>query len=180
MFISGLQVSVLAQNDGPYEHFIFWDEDNDLEWVDFDGLAERYSDHGAYSFTGFMTEYRYSNGKHYALVRTYFDQELSWTKTWTNLLLRHEQGHFDIAEITAREFRAEVQQRMENRNMNATIFDSLRAEAIKKLNERQKEYDYSTDYSLDFQAQEKWDHKIEQRLQSLSQYIEPVITVEVR
>ena len=89
-----------------------------------------------------------------------------------NLLL-HEQGHFDLAEIYAREIRHDILTiRSKVNRDNYKMLDSIHHLWDSKLLKEQIKYDKETDYSRDTLRQSEWMVEIKSRLQKLSRYKE--------
>jgi predicted secreted Zn-dependent protease len=80
-------------------------------------------------------------------------------------VLKHEQGHFDIAEIFARKlFRQMTEYRYNNRTYKedlTAIYDNIVAEKAKM----QGDYDRETNHSLNRYKQNEWLKKIEALLE---------------
>lgn len=82
-------------------------------------------------------------------AKVFFESNKSWVRNRNERVLRHEQLHFDIAEIYARKLTA---------TMNP---DSLWKECYKIQNL----YDNETNHSIDSVAQGRWERKINQQIQ---------------
>jgi hypothetical protein len=108
---------------------------------------------------------------------SYVIEEKSWWKDKTKIgdLLRHEQGHFDIKEILARELCANKrniagQLKGEGDNPNEAEADLKQqlARHAKKVNQeggkRSKIYDNETDHSRNKIKQKEWDRKLNEAL----------------
>ncbi len=174
IFISGL---CFAQDIETEKNYIYWSDDYRLLWTDFDELPKRYSEHAAYSVIGYESRFDMNNARYKAVIRTYFDRNESWSKNWVGILLSHEQGHFDLAELYGRKFRKRVKEAMEADNISVEKFKRMSDEAIKLLEEAQHEYDVDTNYSMDFRSQKKWIERIQHELKQLEEFANPEIVV---
>lgn len=135
-----------------------------LQWSDFRGTPDNNSGHEA--FTVWNVTYNLSGislkgdtirvGKF--LVKLEFDENQSWVKPGkqTGLLLKHEQGHFDLGLICQREiirqlnstvfFKADFQQKIQS------IFSSI----LEKYHQLGLKYDAETNHSTNQAAQDTW------------------------
>ena len=99
-----------------------WDENRKLTWDDFQGNPFSSSYSSPYSaYTVWYVSYDFSwelsneQGCYYKftkiLATANFDKSKSWVKKGqeSDFILKHEQGHFDIAQILAEEFNERVQ-----------------------------------------------------------------------
>ncbi|MEX0845867.1 MAG: DUF922 domain-containing protein [Balneolaceae bacterium] len=172
-----LNVISYSQEVDSTQNFIFWSDDYRLIWTDFEKLPQRYSEHTAFSVIGYICEFE-MNDRHYKVnIRTYFDRNNSWSKHWVPILLSHEQGHFDLAEIYARKFRLEILEAMKSGNISIKKFEQMSDAAMRRLEEAQLEYDKATNYSLDYRAQLKWNEHIKEELMKFDHLKNPEIVV---
>src|SRR5699024_4005911 len=141
------------------------------------GNPDKTSPYSAGTHSGFTYSYKYTfkDGKPLlksATIKTYFVPSRSWVKPGkqTATLLKHEQLHFDISELYARKLRKEI---------NAVHFESedsqnevqkLFREYTGKREQEQKRYDRETRHGKDLTQQKKWQKKIEDRLQQLTEF----------
>ena len=100
---------------------------------------------------------------------TYFYKTHSHIKSTDSLILKHEQLHFDIAEVFARKLREKI------KNHNKEFFDleSYNKE-IDLIYQRyflyQERYDRETKHSLNIDKQNEWEEKINLNLLSSTSY----------
>lgn len=173
-FITGI---CYAQESDTVKNYIYWSDDYRLVWTDFDELPERYSEHAAFSVVGYESRFDMNNARYKAVIKTYFDRNESWSKNWISILLTHEQGHFDLAELHGRKFRKRVKEAMEAHEISVEKFRLMSDQAIKLLEEAQKEYDEATNYSIDFKAQKEWIERIHQELKQMEKFANPEVVV---
>lgn len=162
------------------KNVLYWSEDQKLVWTDFDALAERYSEHAAFSVVGFEGRMDFNGKKYQVSIKTYFDKDESWSKAWTALLLMHEQGHFDLAEVHARKLRKQVLEEIQNGRLTTSGFKAFHEAAMEELKKAQSEYDQATTFSMDYREQLKWKEQIEEELHQLSDYADPEMIVEIQ
>ena len=110
-------------------------------------------------------------------VKAYFDPNKSWVRPEmkSDELLRHEQLHFDLAELYARKFRGEMSEfkvpcgratptqdaiNVETKSRIDRLFD----ERLKALLHEQNRYDSQTANGLDVARQKQWEESVKRRL----------------
>lgn len=174
LFYSGL---IHARQDQSEKNYIYWSDDYDLVWTDFEEIPERYSEHAAFSVVGYESKFNMNNQRYQANIRTYFSKNESWSKSWVSVLLLHEQGHFDLAELYARKFRKRVFNAMEMEDISVSKFLQMNDEAMAQLEKAQSEYDKATNYSMDYRAQLQWAEQIKEQLKELEAFAKPEIIV---
>jgi|AntRauTorckE6833_2_1112554.scaffolds.fasta_scaffold18486_2 hypothetical protein len=175
VFFAGISQILFAQNE---ENRIYWSEDYSLQWTDFDMLPERFSDYAAFSVTGFNSEYEFTKDQYKVEILTFFDKSKSWSQSWTSILLLHEQGHFDFAEVYARKFRKRVKEEMIANTIDPDKFEEINDDIISELEEAQLEYDQATNLSMNYRAQLEWTSRILEQLEALKEYANPLIIIE--
>ena len=160
-------------------HLIVWDKSRLLVYDDFKSLHPKGKE-AALAVVGM--EYSASmTSRHYKVsIVTMFDTRKSWfskDELGNEYVLKHEQGHFDLAEIHARKLRKAISES----NFNSkNIFDkvsSMYKEANKKLHADQQLYDKETSHSIDSTKQELWNTKIYTELLQLEEYTDTLIVV---
>ncbi|OLY94436.1 protein of unknown function [Cnuella takakiae] len=142
-----------------------------LAWSQFQNFTTRPAfeteDAQIHSKMGFSNIKLKSKGKSVGIadidIKLYLVSEECWvvTKEMSNYLLKHEQGHYDILALSARELYKKLltlsalntQQLQES----VTQLSEKTQERVKKVDER---YDQQTNHSRDKAAQQIWDQKI--------------------
>lgn len=84
-------------------------------------------------------------------------------------LLNHEQKHFDISEIYAREATRDLLQKKATKNYRKE-FAHIMQMKFKQAEAWQRLYDAQTDNGRDTTQQQEWDEKIAARLKNLTRY----------
>lgn len=108
---------------------------------------------------------------------SYFSEKKSWWKhkTINGDLLRHEQGHFDIVEILARELNANKREIMDQLKGEGDTREEAEVDleqqfarhhqnVIEEQHKRQDIYDNETDYSKNSIKQEEWNRRLNEAL----------------
>jgi hypothetical protein len=147
--------------------------DDTLQWSsyyrlttdDFMGVPDKNSNHAAITATGILYYINYSADNSLVVnTEAVFYKKFSWFNR--DLIsdyfyaLKHEQGHFDIAEIFARRLRVALYRFLQdpaNKDVDVqNVFDEIMAEekAMQQL------YDKETQNSTNARKQYEWDRKI--------------------
>ena len=177
-------VFILATSDThKRKDLILWSDKNKLQWKDFKKNGGIESRSAGTCYTIKLEDKITINGKIIVKICAYFIKSESWKKKSTvgEYLLKHEQGHFDIAEIYARKIRKKL--------LSETNFQEVKVAEVKirssqlglfrESSSYQDIYDKETDHSKNVEAQERWNKKIEEELVSLEAYSNPEITLNI-
>ena len=160
-----------------HEKEIQWSATRKLTWEDFKGNPKSISNSDVAAQTycgfGFQTNYVTVFTKAKIFVTATFTCNLSWVRPDQKNradLLAHEQGHFDLCEVYARQLRKKLQEEnltVFNLNTDANIiFKNVYARYL----DRQGLYEMETNYGLDKQKQKQWRMTINNELNGLSSY----------
>lgn len=171
-FIFGLLVFLwsgmsLAQE----EEAILWHPELRLSWANF--KAEPIEDSKIAATTASGLSYQFSttqeDGK-YELdytISTFFYPDRSWyqPKICDEVILSHEQLHFDISELFARKMRNIMDKTTFTKNVKAEV-KAIYRQINKELAEFQQVYDNETNYSRNIEQQLSWNQKIKDALRN--------------
>ena len=103
------------------------------------------------------------------VVFPYFYKSLSSSKTDDPHVLKHEQLHFDIAELFARKIRMTLK-KLEKETFNEEKYNAEIDDVYKGYSVCQNKYDEETLHSLITEKQIEWENKIARELQGLISY----------
>ncbi len=153
---------------------IFWNPCYKLKWDDFKGELETNSEFDAISGIGIDYEIKNQAEGKITEVRVfcYFNKTKSLVKEKIDsLLLKHEQGHFDIAELFTRKLRKEFEKRFQN-DIALTLDETESVYTILEQEYKAMDnlYDKETDYSRNDISQKQWTQKIAKELAELRDY----------
>lgn len=162
-----LGVSFAAAQD--YE-VIPWTASTKLTWEDFKG--EPTNDRAA-AITASGVTYRFSSERIRNKVSVDFEitahfyPHKSWHKPDLSdaNILAHEQLHFDISELFAREMRRRMKATKFTRNVRNEV-KKIYNQINKEMNDFQNTYDAETNFSRDREQQESWELKVDEVLRS--------------
>ncbi len=151
------------------EEGVLWDANKRLSWSDFKGKVPPAAEPAATTASGIS--YRYSaNLIHHEVkldfeVNAYFYPNESWYKpeVCDELILSHEQLHFDIAELFARKMRNKLRRTSFSDNVKQEIRD-IYQDILQELQDFQDQYDWETGYSRNAKKQLEWNRKIAKAL----------------
>ena len=157
---------------------IEWQENRKLSWNDFRGTPDYTTDAAAITASGIaysLSAAVKSSGEVTAKFRinTFFYPEDSWYKKElaNEIVLAHEQLHFDITELFARKFRKTLSEYKFSKKIKQEV-RAIYAQMTEDLQAFQKKYDYATDYSRIFENQKKWQLIVEKELQKYEAFKE--------
>ena len=145
--------------------------DRDVEWSDFTGQVDPNSRFNAW--TDWRISYSYAapvfrDGKAYVTVSTkLFLRHDSWVKpeSRSQRLLEHEQGHFRLGRICAREIVSTINSTPFDRDGYKKDINDLYWATINKYVEINKLYDRETNHHNDLEGQARWNRKLAELLE---------------
>mgnify|MGYP006909075997 CR=1 FL=1 len=160
----------------PTVESIRWSQDYQLQWSDFKGRPKHHSDAVAITASGLSVGLTATTLKRELLdysitVEAHFYPQQSWYLKGqvNNVVLAHEQLHFDITELYARKLRQEIEQAHFTLNIKKEL-EVLRKQVDKALKQTQSRYDSECDFSRNPEAQKRWRVFIDEELAKLSSY----------
>ena len=146
------------------EDYIKWKDDRRLTWNDFKAAAQKIGNTAAMTTTHLGFAYNVANGIITYTIDCRFEKNKSWGLVKNDWILKHEQGHFDIAEIFARKLNKSITEYQFNRSSFQKDLDAIYKSVVDEKEKFQQQYDDETDYSRNKTKQEEWLKKIESEL----------------
>ncbi|WP_297763541.1 DUF922 domain-containing protein [uncultured Muriicola sp.] len=154
------------------ENAIKWDPDHRLRWSDFKAQPQENSPVAAITASGIA--YRFSAMENRGrmevdcTIDSFFFPESSWYKreTANDIILSHEQLHFDISELFARKMRERVESYSFSSNVKAEM-NGIYEQIIREMRTFQKRYDEETNFSREVEKQLEWNRKISSELKTI-------------
>jgi hypothetical protein len=147
---------------------IVWTESRKLNWADFQRPSHERTQ-GAQSDIGLSIVSTRTNSSINYVVFPYFYKQRSSTNSSSAHILKHEQIHFDIAEVYARKIRRKLKE------LEHTAFDRKRYEReIDRIYsaylKEQEDFDKETGHSIVTEKQKIWEQKITSELSRLRSF----------
>ena len=156
-FLFLIPLLLSAQAD---ENFINWESGRRLNWDDFKATPLKNSGAAALTATHLGFSYNFKNGKISYTIECGFEKDKSWGLVKNDWILKHEQGHFDIAEIFARKLFMAISEYPFNKKTFESDLDKIYNTVIAEKETFQQQYDDETDNSINKSEQEQWLKKI--------------------
>ena len=147
------------------EEAIAWSPDLKLSWKDFKGPPDKNSRVAAVTASGISYKFSSHERDGYFEVEyevdTFFYPGQSWYQPHmcNDLVLSHEQLHFDISELFARKMRKQMSETRFTKNVKKEV-RAIYQKIIKDLSVFQDLYDQETDFSRNEEAQLIWNKEI--------------------
>jgi hypothetical protein len=152
------------------DNLIDWNSSRKLTWADFKGDPDPSSTNAALTNSSITVEFGYNNKGLTHSIKCRFNKLLSWGRIRNEYILNHEQGHFDIAEAHARLLHKNLTDYTFNSKTVSVDINRIYNDVMKLHVTMQKQYDSTTDHSLDTAQQMLWNGKINTMLKQLEKY----------
>lgn len=148
---------------------IIWKQDSLLTKENFKGKPK--GNIPAFACTGIFLHMEESDGTLKFYVEAIFSKSKSFMKESSVYTLKHEQLHFDIAELCARKFRKALSEKdfRKVKNLREEI-NKMSTKSGEDMKEEQNKYDTDTEHGLNAAKQEVWIKNIAERLKELDAY----------
>lgn len=162
---------------------IFWSDWYKIEWSDFQGTADHQESIAAQSTIGlpysFVTD---GEGEMTVAVNVCFIKSESWSKEEkrNNVLLQHEQLHFDIAELHRRMIVKSILESSFTKENHKELLDQLIKDIwLVGYREMQDKYDKETNFSRIIREQINWNKFVQQQLLNYKDYDYSELTISL-
>ena len=170
IFSLGLLLFLGFQQPVQDDETISWKADRRLSWDDFQGNIPLNAKASATTASGISYRFSTSGTKDIMEVDFKIDTFFYPAKSWYQLelcdevILSHEQLHFDISELYARKMQERLaQEKFTHSNVKAKV-KSIYREILKELDAFQNQYDDKTNFSRNREQQLLWNEKIAEAL----------------
>lgn len=157
---------------------ISWKSSIHLTWNDFQGETEPID--YAEAMTGYKIDIIPENvmvdeqdriqGYEKLSVEARFYKNYSWTSTGSQTLLKHEQLHFDIAELYARKIRRNFEAHKVIKEARFSIYWENYSSLWNACRQYQIKYDLETNHGAELEINKIWEQRIEQELEELKEF----------
>lgn len=162
---------------------IFWSDSVQLSWNDFQ--AKPADDQSIAALSSIAIPYSFETdgeGEISIQIQVCFVKDESWVKKaeQTPLLLKHEQIHFDIAELHRRKIVKALKEANFTKSNYKEKLESIVGEHWNKIyRNSQDQYDQETNFSQYIKAQLEWSKKLKRLLEEYKNYQEENFTVSL-
>ena len=162
----------LYLEDPDKRDLLFWNEKRNLDWKDFRGNPDSFSNYAASTFWGISFDTFWKENRGTFVVYTTFNKQKSWAKREprSERLLNHEQLHYDIAEMYARMLRKAFSEHSFSQRSFRREVDQLFQLYWDACVEVQDRYDHETDHGLNPVIQETYEDWVFEKLESLNEW----------
>jgi len=149
---------------------IAWTADKRLSWDDFKGKSPPNDRAAATTASGITYRFSTSGTKENIEVDFKIDTFFYPTKSWyqpelcDDVILSHEQLHFDISELYARELRKRLDKASFTHGNVKSKVRTIYRKINEELSDFQNKYDSETNFSRDREQQLIWNEKIASEL----------------
>ena len=160
----------------PPKELLAWSADRPLTWADFKGRPNTGDPLHALTTANIGAQIGCQDYVFSANVQATFTPSESWVKsphTESTALLHHEQVHFDLTEVHARQLRQKLKTLKFDCEHLQPAFNNVMKVAIANWQREQQRYDVDTNHGLNLVKQKTWDEQVQQRLLALQAYAAP-------
>ena len=157
-----------------------WQQFDPLKWGDFKGSRPDQYHGDAGSMVKIKAVPYLVRKKIRYDVYTLFDRTKSWALEKSPQLLKHEQLHFDIAELYARKIRKRILRLSENKKNNLKTYNHEIRKLLKESNDFDRLYDIETLHGSLTRKQKEWEAKIQSALSELKDFAKKENTIGKR
>lgn len=152
------------------DEYIEWNPFYQLQWDDFRGEPAP----GARGDAGAVVKiqaqpYRIKDEVFYD-VKALFNRDKSWVRDGSDILLKHERLHFDLAELYARKIRQRIEQLKHDHVKDISVFNAAIRELLDESNEVDIRYDVETLHGAMSRQQKKWNLSVCDELKAMEHF----------
>jgi hypothetical protein len=170
-------------NAKPDDKQILWNKDSLLTWDDFQGKAPATAATAAMTYTTIgLNTFDYTTTSYNVSIKAMFVKNKSWVqiKKATDYLLKHEQLHFDIAELYARKLRKGLTEGKFTSSQLSNQVTAMFKDYNSKLEAYQAKYDKETNHSRITEKQEQWESAVPKELLKLEAYTDTLVVITIK
>lgn len=150
--------------------YILWEELRPLSWSDFRGAVNHSSHADAATAISISAKpYMYKKRIFY-VVDARFIPEQSWCRAKSESLLRHEQLHFDIAELYARKARKKISEYRQMGVRDIAEYNAAISAVLEESNRVDIKYDFDTLHGSLPEKQSSWEKEIALELEMMKPF----------
>ena len=153
----------------PGQDLISWNPGR-LSWDDFKALPPPNAANAALTSSSISLDYSSGSRTFSYSIGCHFNKAQSWGRVKNDLILAHEQGHFDLSEIYARRLNKALMQYRYNPSTANKDVNAIYQAVMQDLQQRQADYDEQSDHSRNVPVQKQWLAVISNELAGLEKY----------
>jgi hypothetical protein len=146
---------------------IVWDEFRPLSWEDFRGTVNHASHADAATAISISARPYMHKKRIFYVVDARFIPDQSWCRARSESLLRHEQLHFDIAELYARKARKKISEYRQMGVRDIAEYNAAISKILEESNRIDVKYDFETLHGSLPGRQSSWEKQIALELEIL-------------
>ncbi|MBN9294983.1 MAG: hypothetical protein J0G96_13480 [Flavobacteriia bacterium] len=180
---SSYQINNFSSNQD--DSIILWNKTRKLIWDDFKGKPPHHTATSSYdaisamTFSSITMRSKVFKDSIIFQINNEFKLYKSWKIDTSELLLEHEQVHFDIREICARSIRRDISKYVsKSQNSTKEFVDDTYNRQIKLNNIMDDEYDKQTELGTNITKQKEWTAKIAKMLNDLEAYSSSKVVIK--
>jgi len=147
------------------EESIPWNEQRQLSWTDFNGEPVGNTEAVASTSTSLGLSYKVEDNVLSYQITCNFNKPKSWGLLQTPYILAHEQGHFNITEIYARQLNKALLEYQLNPKTFKRDINAIYNIIVQQKETAQEAYDNESDHSRNKRIQQEWSDRIQKMLQ---------------
>ena len=162
---------------------ILWNKDSTLTWDDFQGKIPATAATAAMTYTTIgLNTFDYTTTSYNVSIKAMFVKNKSWVqiKKATDYLLKHEQLHFDIAELFARKLMKGFTEGKFTASQLSNQVTAMFKNYNSKLEAYQAKYDKETNHSRITEKQEQLESAIPKELLKLDAYTDTLVVITIK
>ena len=154
---------------------LYYDKRRPLIWSDFRGAGRFGSRWAAQVFTSFGMEVKATVSNRvlnlHVKMKVWLDKTISWVRPEAkdDYTLAHEQLHFDITELVAKQFEKKVSNLLFTVEDYNSEIQYQYLEYYRQLSRIQQDYDGDTNHGINVSEQQRWIEKVKKELRELEE-----------
>ncbi|GAB3815384.1 hypothetical protein GCM10028895_09410 [Pontibacter rugosus] len=161
--------AVTSSSESSIKEQVIWSTTRRLSWDDFKGQPDDTNPHHALTAANLAVNAKCKDNSYTYVVNCVFLPSESWSKNKASeKLLVHEQLHFDLTEVHARQLRRDLQKL--SCTSVKTSLNSVVSLAFSKWKAEQDAFDSACKHGLNKEEEKIWAAAIDTRLQELEAY----------
>ena len=152
------------------DKYTLWSPYFKLSWSHYEGKPASRSTRDARTAIKIMAKPHLIKEQPHYRVYALFNKKKSWYRVKSPTLLAHEQLHFDIAELTARQVRSKVADLQKFGVKDIKIYNREINKILTQSNLLDKNYDIETLHGILDDKQLEWENNIQEEIINLDKY----------